>query len=430
MSGGVDSSVAALLLKEQGYDVVGAHMKLWDYAEVGADVYRDGRCCSLDAVNDCRAICDAIDAPFYVLNFSQQFRSKVIDNFVNEYKAGRTPNPCVRCNTDVKWRAFLQKAREIACDYIATGHYARIEKEGDASYLIRKGVDETRDQSYFLWGLTQEALAMTLMPLGGLHKSDVREIARRHGLKTSENKESREICFVADDDYHRFLRKWDDRHETPPTPGNIVDESGQVLGRHDGAAYFTIGQRRGIGISHPTPLYVLHIDAANNRVVVGNDASLYSDEMVVDDVNWIATAPPSGLPRRYDTSVFAPRNDERDNDSDNRMAGLPDTRQPDDTRHPDSSGHPDASRHPERSRRATTNDDEGRIAGILPYNEDGTLDVTVKIRYQHSPARARLVALTDDTVRVTFEDKQRAITPGQSAVFYDDNILMGGGVIK
>jgi len=353
MSGGVDSSVTALLLKEQGHNVVGAHMKLWDYAEVGADVYRDGRCCSLDAVNDCRAICGSIDAPFYVLNLSRQFRSEVIDNFVSEYKAGRTPNPCVRCNTRVKWQPFLQKAREIGCDFIATGHYARIERGQNGCHLIRKGVDDTRDQSYFLWGLNQEMLARTLMPLGSLCKTEVREIARRHGLRTSEKKESREICFVADDDYHRFLREWDNKHDTAAQPGEIVDESGRVLGRHDGAAYYTIGQRRGLGIAHPTPLYVLDIDAANNQVIVGDDASLYRDDMVVDHLNWIAGPPPSN-----------------------------------------------------------------------------PIDIHTKIRYQHPPAKGQLATLTDHSVRVTFEEKQRAITPGQSAVFYDDDLLLGGGVIR
>jgi len=432
MSGGVDSSVAALLLKEHGYNVVGAHMKLWDYAEVGADVYRDGRCCSLDAVNDCRAVCDAIDAPFYVLNLSRQFRREVIDNFVSEYKAGRTPNPCIRCNTNVKWQPFLQKAREIGCDFIATGHYARIELGDTGRNLICKGVDETRDQSYFLWGLTQDALSRTLMPLGGLHKSEVREIARRHGLKTSEKKESREICFVADDDYHRFLREWDAKHDVPARPGDIVEESGRVMGRHDGAAYYTIGQRHGLGISHPTPLYVLDIDAANNRVVVGDDASLYRDEMVVENVNWIATAPPSRLPRRSDTSVSSPRHDasklvsraSRDDEKAESRAGLPETCRSDDFRHPGPTNtphlEPDYPCHPERSRRQACSSRYAR----------GSLEATVKIRYQHSPANARLTVLTDNSVRVTFDERQRAITPGQSAVFYDDDILLGGGVIK
>ena len=395
MSGGVDSSVAALLLKQQGYNVVGAHMKLWDYAEIGGDMHPDARCCSLDAVNDCRAICDSIDAAFYVLNLSRQFREVVIDNFVGEYKAGRTPNPCVRCNTNVKWEPFLQKAREIGCDYIATGHYARIERDGE-HMLLRKGVDDSRDQSYFLWGLQQEALAMTLMPLGGMHKSEVREFAREHGLKTAEKAESREICFVPDDDYHRFLREWDDKHEIPATPGDIVNESGEVLGHHDGSAYYTIGQRRGLGLSHPTPLYVLDIDAVNNRVVVGDDASLLRSEMVVEQVNWISGAPPS---------------------------------------------------HPERGRRVTTDDPSCRSGapsapdnrqdhqGVLTYGDcqpepPNTLNVQVKIRCQHPPAKAQLVCLTDNSVRVTFEDKQRAITPGQSAVFYDGDILLGGGLIK
>ncbi|MCP4685925.1 MAG: tRNA 2-thiouridine(34) synthase MnmA, partial [bacterium] len=168
MSGGVDSSVAAFLLKEQGYDVVGAHMKLWDYVDVGADIYKDGRCCTLDSITDCRFVCDKIGAPFYVLNLSPEFKKSVIDNFVSEYRAGRTPNPCVRCNSEVKWDEFLRKAQEVGCDYIATGHYSFIEQGENDRWRIRKGVDETRDQSYVLWGLKQEALARTLMPLGGL----------------------------------------------------------------------------------------------------------------------------------------------------------------------------------------------------------------------------------------------------------------------
>ncbi|MCK4631960.1 MAG: tRNA 2-thiouridine(34) synthase MnmA [candidate division Zixibacteria bacterium] len=352
MSGGVDSSVAAFLLKEQGYEIVGAHMKLWDYAEVGGDIYRDGRCCTIDSITDCRIVCDAIDAPFYVLNMSKQFRCDVIDNFVAEYKAGRTPNPCIRCNTDLKWNAFLRKAEEIGCDFIATGHYAKIEKRDNGRYCLRKGVDSTRDQAYVLWGITQEALAKTLMPLGGLNKSEVRQIATKHDLRTAEKAESREICFVADDDYRRFLRDWDDKHGLVAAPGEIVHTDGTVLGRHEGTAYFTIGQRRGLGIAYPTPLYVQKVDVANHRVIVGGDESLFQSELSAEGVNWVAIEAP---------------------------------------------GEP--------------------------------FEAEVKIRYRHKPAPALVTPLTDGSVRVTFKQKQRAITPGQSAVFFDDDILLGGGVI-
>ena len=182
--------MAALLLKEQGYEVIGAHMKLWDYVDVGGDIYKDGRCCTIDSITDCRLVCDAIGAPFYVLNMSKQFSDAVIEEFVSEYRAGRTPNPCVSCNSKVKWTEFLRKAREIGCDGIATGHYSHVECGDSGRWHIRKGVDATRDQSYVLWGLSQEALSVTLMPLGGLLKSEVREIARRYELRTAEKTES------------------------------------------------------------------------------------------------------------------------------------------------------------------------------------------------------------------------------------------------
>ncbi|MEW5995118.1 MAG: tRNA 2-thiouridine(34) synthase MnmA, partial [Candidatus Zixiibacteriota bacterium] len=291
MSGGVDSSVAALLLKEQGHNVVGAHMKLWDYVDVGGDIYKDGRCCSLDSITDCRMVCDTIGAPFYVLNMSEDFREMVIENFVTEYKCGRTPNPCVRCNSLVRWQPFLRKAQEIGCNFIATGHYASVEHLDNGRYAIRRGVDETRDQSYVLWGLTQEALSRTLMPLGGLRKTEVREIARRYHLRTADKKESREICFVADDDYRRFVREWEEKRGRSQQPGEIVLEDGAALGRHNGAAYFTIGQRRGLGIAHPTPLYVQRIDVEHNRVVVGENDTLFRSELVAEDVNWVAMEP-------------------------------------------------------------------------------------------------------------------------------------------
>jgi len=353
LSGGVDSSVAAVLLKEQGYDVVGAHMKLWDYIDVGGDIYKDGRCCSLDAITDCRMVCGTIGAPFYVLNLSSEFKERVIDNFVLEYKAGRTPNPCVRCNSQVRWTAFLRKAVEIGCDYIATGHYALVERTANGRFFIRKGVDETRDQSYVLWGLTQEALSKTLMPLGALRKSEVRAIARKHNLRTAERKESREICFVADDDYRRFLQEWEAKKGKRSEPGDIVLENGTVVGRHDGAAFYTIGQRKGLGIAHPTPLYVQRIDVENNRVIVGENDALFISELIAEDVNWMGMEP-----------------------------------------------------------------------------TDKPFEADVKIRYMHQPASATINCLTDNRFQVIFKEKQRAITPGQSVVLYDRDILLAGGIIS
>jgi len=357
MSGGVDSSVAALLLKEQGFEVVGAHMKLWDYVDVGADIYKDGRCCTLDSITDCRFVCDKIDAPFYVLNLSPEFKTKVIDNFVGEYRAGRTPNPCVRCNSEVKWDEFLRKAQEVGCDFIATGHYSFVDQGAGGRWRIRKGVDETRDQSYVLWGLRQEALARTLMPLGSLQKTEVREIARRHGLRTAEKAESREICFVADNDYRRFLREHEEKKGRRFEAGEIVHTDGTVLGRHEGTAFFTIGQRKKLGVSYPTPLYVRSIDTAAHRIVVGDDSDLYEADLTAEKINWMAKDP-SAL-----------------------TLGGP------------------------------------------------SFEADVKIRYLHPPARAKVEPLTGDSARVRFVEKQRAITPGQSVVFYDGDVLLGGGLI-
>jgi tRNA-specific 2-thiouridylase len=352
MSGGVDSSVAALLLKEQGYEVIGAHMKLWDYVDVGGDVYKDGRCCTIDSITDCRFVCDAVGAPFYVLNLSAHFRDTVIENFVEEYRAGHTPNPCVKCNSEVKWAEFYRKAQELGCDYIATGHYAFIESLPNGRYGIRKGVDGTRDQSYVLWGVSQDALSKTLMPLGGLLKTRVREIASQHNLRTALKPESREICFVADNDYRRFLTEYEAKRGRQFEPGEIIDENGQVLGRHSGTAFFTVGQRKGLGIAHPTPLYVQRVDVERHQVIVGENDSLYVGELTAHSVNWV-----------------------------------------------------------------------GRAAA------EGDFTAEVKIRYLHQPAAAVVSPLTPTTVRIRFQDKQRAVAVGQSVVFYDGDLLIGGGII-
>lgn len=354
VSGGVDSTVAMKLLLERGYNVAAAHMKLWDYSEVGADAHRDGRCCSLEDINDLHQICNTLKVPFYVLNFASEFKNVVIENFVSEYKNGRTPNPCILCNTHLKWSNFLQKAREIDCDYIATGHYARVEYNQNANrYAVRRGLDDTRDQSYALWGLSQEALSRTLFPLGNMTKKQVRDLALKYNLKNANKPESREICFVADDDYHRFLKEWESKQGRSFEPGDIVDNDGKILSQHEGIAFYTIGQRKGLGISNPAPLYVNHLDPDTNRVVVGDNDDLNQTEFYVDDVNWVALDNPS---------------------------------------------------------------------------EKFSADV--KIRYLHKPSPAQIVPLDENKARIIFDQPARAITPGQSAVFYDKDIVLGGGFIS
>lgn len=280
MSGGVDSSVAALLLQEQGYEVVGATMRLWSPA---GEAYYDnpGGCCSLSAVDDARRVADRLGIPFYVLNFRQPFAERVVDYFVAEYQAGRTPNPCIACNRHIKFDLFLQKAFALGLDYIATGHYARRVSVGDDCYL-EKGRDVDKDQTYALYSITNQQLRHVLFPLGELTKPEVRQLARLHQLPTAEKAESQEICFIPDDDYKRFLQQ---EAGLPDRPGDIVGTDGQVIGRHTGVHNYTIGQRRGLGITWPEPLYVLAVHPERAEVVVGTAGEVWSQELLANDCN-------------------------------------------------------------------------------------------------------------------------------------------------
>ena len=300
MSGGVDSSTAAALLKEQGYKVVGASMQLWDYSKSDdTDSAREGSCCSLEDLNDARRVADAIGIPFYVLNMEKAFSSEVVDYFVRSYLSGETPNPCTKCNEVMKFRVLLDKAVSIGADYLATGHYAQIvppEPGNGAAYKLLKGRDENKDQSYFLFTMTQPELSKTLFPLGTLTKEEVRTQARRLGLRIAEKKESQEICFIEDDDYGEFISSLD---TMPPTgaltggarSGDIVDAAGAVLGTHNGLYRYTVGQRRGLNLNNG-PHYVLSMDMEDNRLVVGPETELYSKGLVARELNWISGAKP------------------------------------------------------------------------------------------------------------------------------------------
>lgn len=280
MSGGVDSSVAAVLLKEQGYDVYGATMRLWTSDAADAEA---GGCCSLASVEDARRVAQRLDIPFYVLNFRDAFREQVVAEFVAEYQAGRTPNPCIACNRYMKFDLFLQKALALGFDFIATGHYARRQYDQQKDrYYLEVAADEHKDQSYVLYNITQQQLAHILFPLGDLHKAEVREIARRCQLPTAEKAESQEICFIPDDDYRRFLTE---EAGLSNPPGAIVNLRGEVLGRHDGIHNFTIGQRRGIGLTYPEPLYVIAIRPEQNQVIVGTKEEVWSDSLIADQIN-------------------------------------------------------------------------------------------------------------------------------------------------
>jgi len=347
MSGGVDSSATAALLLEQGYDVVGITLKLWpqDCASRAED-----KCCGPQAVTDARAVCHKLGIPYYLVDESGEFQRTVIQYFANEYKAGRTPNPCVMCNQSLKFGRLIERADQLGAQYVATGHFARVERSPDgARTLLKRGCDPRKDQSYFLFSLRQDQLARAMFPLGEKTKSDAREVARGCHLKTADKEESMEICFVPDNDYGKFLLQAGlvQKHR-----GEIVNLQGQVLGEHEGIEFYTIGQRKGLGISSPKPLYVIELDAASNRVVVGDDSALLRAEFVVERCNWIAfDAPPA------------------------------------------------------------------------------TLDATVKIRYNHPGAPATVTPLSGGAVKVMLHVPQRAITAGQAAVFYQDDLVLGGGWI-
>jgi tRNA-specific 2-thiouridylase len=351
MSGGVDSSVAAALLVKQGYEVVGITLQIWQESQTDP---RHSGCCSLGAVVDARRVAKILGIPHYVLNFRQQFAQTVIADFIAEYQRGRTPNPCVQCNRYVKFDAFLQKADELGAQYIATGHYARIQyDEKGGRWLLLKAVNREKDQSYVLYPMTQAQLARTLFPLGELpSKTETRALARELGLPVADKPDSQEICFVAEaGGYRAFLQS---RVPDSMRPGNIRDVHGNLLGRHPGVAFFTIGQRRGLGLSgHQEPLYVVDIDAQNNVVVVGTKEHLYCRRFLVEGVNWIAVE-----------------------------------------------------------------------------NLTKPLAVEARIRYNMHEAPATLFPHElPDCVEVEFESPQRAVTPGQAAVFYRGEVVVGGGTI-
>ena len=286
MSGGVDSSVAAALLLEQGYNVIGVTMKMYNFDEVGGNVNRESSCCGLDAFNDARMVAVKLGIPHYILDLSEQFGKYVIDNFVDEYMHGRTPNPCVICNTKIKWGELLNKADALGADYIATGHYARVGfDEKSKRYVITRGKDIDKDQTYALWGLKQDALRRTIFPLGDLTKPEVRQIAAKYELKTATKPESFEICFVADDDYRRFMRERLTKMNVTIPSGDIMFD-GKVAGKHDGIPFYTIGQRSGIG-AHGQRVYITEIDVKNNIVKIGREAELHNKGLIAGNVNFI-----------------------------------------------------------------------------------------------------------------------------------------------
>ena len=360
MSGGVDSSAVAGLLKRQGRAIVGMTMQLWDqrrFPELIPPGVSAGRCCSLDDVYDARSVASHIGIPFYVVGHEEQFEQEVVEPFVRDYLEGRTPIPCTLCNNFIKFDQFLQRARQVGAERVATGHYARVETDPATDrYLLRRGVDETRDQSYFLFGLTQEQLSRSLFPLGGMAKAEVRVLAEELQLPVAQKPESHEICFVPDGDYARFVERYveDKGIELPETSGEVVSEDGEVLGRHEGIHHYTIGQRKGLGVALGKPMYVTRIEPAARQVVIGENPSLLKKCFQVRDVNWIA------------------------------------------------------------------------ISSL-----DEPLRVETKIRHQFPPAPAVVTPTTEaGRVEVEFDRPQRAVTPGQAAVFYQGDLVVGGGWIE
>jgi tRNA-specific 2-thiouridylase len=347
MSGGVDSSATAALLLEQGYEVIGITLKLWPQDCVNR---AEDKCCGPQAVTDARAVCHKLDIPYYLIDESAEFQKHVISYFADEYKAGRTPNPCVMCNQNLKFGRLIDRADQLGAEFIATGHFARIEKSAEGSrHLLKRGRDLRKDQSYFLFSLRQDQLARAIFPLGEKTKSDTRAVARHCQLKTADKEESMEICFVPDNNYGGFLQQANlvQKHR-----GEIMDVHGHVLGQHDGIEFYTIGQRKGLGITTPRPVYVVELDAENNRVVIGDESALDRDEFTATNCNW----------------------------------------------------HPfDKLTEP--------------------------IEVTAKIRYNHAGTPATVTPTGNGSVKVKLHSAQRAITPGQAAVFSQDDLVVGGGWI-
>lgn len=284
MSGGVDSSVAAYLLKQEGYDVIGVTMQIWQEDD-SYDSSAEGGCCGLSAVDDARRVANMLDIPYYVMNFRSEFNEKVIKYFINEYMAGRTPNPCIACNRYVKWESLLQRSLEIGADYIATGHYARIDKLNNGRYTIRNSVTAAKDQTYALYNLTQHQLSHTLMPIGGYTKDEVRKIAEEIGLSVAKKPDSMEICFVPDNDYAGFIRR---NTNNNIIPGNFVDIDGNVIGQHKGITNYTVGQRKGLNLAMGYPVFVIEIRPESNEVVIGKSTDVLKTTLIADNVNYMA----------------------------------------------------------------------------------------------------------------------------------------------
>ncbi|OGV98836.1 MAG: tRNA 2-thiouridine(34) synthase MnmA [Nitrospinae bacterium RIFCSPLOWO2_02_FULL_39_110] len=354
MSGGVDSSTAAAILKDEGYDVVGISMQIWDYSAEKSE--RFGTCCSLNDINDARRVAEMLGIPFYVLNLEEEFKRNVVEYFISEYMKGRTPNPCIPCNQSLKFDALLTYAMKIGASRVATGHYARVVKEGERYFIVR-GIDREKDQSYFLFSLTQEQLKRAIFPLGDYTKSEIRKIAKSLRLRVAEKEESQEICFIPDNNYGEFIRKRIDTDKIKE--GEIVMTDGKVVGRHTGLPFYTIGQRKGLGVGWQRPLYVSEIDIDNNRLIVGESNTVIKKGAVVENVNW---------------SISEPR----------------------------------------------TQSSELRTS----------IRASVQIRYRHIASDAEIKLNRNNAVNVIFDKPQRAITPGQAAVFYHGERLIGGGWIK
>ncbi len=351
MSGGLDSSIAAMLLQEQGYELVGITMKTWDNSQSGGNSKETG-CCSLDSINDARQIAVSLGFPHYVLDIRDEFNKYIVKDFVDRYLEGLTPNPCILCNTHIKWAALLKRADQLSCNYIATGHYAQITKR-NARFVISKSKDKNKDQTYVLWGLKQDFLKRTLFPLGMYKKDEIRQIAYNKGfVDIADKKESYEICFIPDDDYRGFLKRQVKNLEAKVDGGNFVDSAGKILGKHKGYPFYTIGQRKGLNIAVGEPLYVKQIKPETNTIVLGKEKELYHNVFKVTGINNI----------KYD---------------------------------------------------------------MIP---DG-LEVAVKIRYKSKEQHGRIHKIDKDNARIVLNEKVKAITPGQSAVFYENDDVVGGGFI-